>query len=81
MPEKLKMENKNEKEEEPIIEELDFNKPDFLFIPKGSHEYTQRGPYLVCKSCELEHATYIGMERIMVGVSEDGQPILEVRPI
>lgn len=81
------MENKNEenkdiKEEkvnEPITETLDFNKPSFEFIPSGSHEWTQRGPYVLCRSCILEHATYIGMDKIMVGLSEDGKPILKAR--
>jgi hypothetical protein len=70
---------KEEKENEEISETLDFNKPTYEFIPKGSHEWTQRGPYLVCKSCELEHATWIGMELIMIGLSEGGQPILKRR--
>lgn len=60
-------------------EELDFNKPTFRFNPNESHQWSQRGPYLICKSCELEHATWIGMEVIMVGLSEDGKPILKVR--
>ena len=68
-----------EKQNEALTEELDFTKPTFEFIPKGSHGWSQRGPYLVCKSCELEHASFIGMESIMVGISEDGQPILERR--
>lgn len=65
------MEDKNEKEEV-----LDFDKPDFSFIAKGSHEWRQQGPYLVCKSCDMDHATYIGMGQIMTGVKEDGAPIL-----
>lgn len=71
--------NEEQQNEEPIVEELDFTKPDFQFIPKGSHQWRQQGPYLVCRSCELEHATYIGMEYIMKGITEDGQPILERR--
>lgn len=69
----------NEQVDDSIVEELNFNKPNFEFIPKGSHEYTQRGPYLLCKSCELEHAIFIGMDKIMVGIQEDGQPILQDR--
>ena len=71
------MEQSNE--EEILSEELDFTKPDFQFIPKGSHQWRQQGPYLVCRSCELEHATYIGMEYIMTGLGGDGLPILERR--
>jgi hypothetical protein len=52
---------------------------DFEFLPTGQHEYRQRGPYLVCLSCEVQHAVYIGMEKIMVGEDEQGRPILKTR--
>jgi hypothetical protein len=52
-------------------EVLDLTRPDFSFVPKGNHEYRQRGYYLVCKSCELEHGVFVGAEKIMVGVQED----------
>lgn len=79
MQEKPETKKSNENEEEENIEVLDFNKPNYEFIPKGSHEFSQRGPYLLCKACDLEHAVYIGMEKIMVGVGDDGQPILKNR--
>lgn len=60
-------------------ETLDFNNPDFEFLPKGRHIYRQNGPYLICKSCELTHAIWIGMDKIMVGEDKEGQPILERR--
>ena len=53
--------------------------PDFVFLPKGRHTYRQEGPYLVCRSCELHHALWIGMEKIMVGENEEGQPIIKSR--
>lgn len=66
-----------ENEEEKIDEEvLDFNKPDFIFTPKEYHEWRQQGPFLVCKSCEVEHASYIGMGKILTGLNDEGQPIL-----
>ena len=67
-----------EKKNEEIKEELDFNKPDFIFIPKGNHIYRQEGYYLVCRSCELNHAVFIGKDKILVGM-ENGQPILKKR--
>jgi hypothetical protein len=67
-----------EKNEEPI-ETLNFEKPDFIFIPKGVHTYVQQGYFLVCKSCEVQHAIWVGAEKLMVGVTEDGQPILKKR--
>ena len=57
-------------------ETLDFNRPDFIFLPKGNHSYRQAGPYLVCKSCEIQHAVFIGMEKIMTGVKDNGEPII-----
>lgn len=71
------MENKKENDEE--VEILDFNKPDFSFVPKGNHDYRQRGYYLVCKSCDLEHGLWIGKDKIMVGLKENGEPILKTR--
>jgi hypothetical protein len=64
---------------EELYEDLDFNKPTFEFNPKGNHEWRQQGPYIICKSCELEHASWIGMERILIGINEKGQPILKRR--
>lgn len=67
-------------EEENIEQEvLDFNKPAFTFTPKEHHEWRQQGPFLICKSCEIEHASYLGMQKIMVGLNDEGQPILEDR--
>ena len=60
-------------------EVLDFTKPDFSFTPKGNHEWQQRGYYLVCQNCELEHAIFIGALKIMVGVDDSGQPLLKTR--
>lgn len=68
-----------EEDEKQEQETINFEKPDFVFIPKGIHSYRQAGPYLVCKSCEIQHATWIGIEKIMVGVTEDGQPLLKTR--
>ena len=66
------MQNENEE-----TEILDFNKPDFSFTPKGSHEWRQGGPYLICKNCDLEHAVYIGVNKQMIGVNAQGEPILK----
>jgi len=58
-------------------EVLNFNNPSFSFVPKGYHEWRQRGPYCVCTSCELEHAIYVGMDKLLIGIDEEGQPILK----
>jgi len=69
----------SDEENEAEQEVGDFNKPDYKFEPKEHHDWRQQGPYLVCKSCEIEHATYIGMEHLMVGINDQGQPILNNR--
>lgn len=76
MQEKKLIMNNDEEYESEI---LNFEEPDFVFEPNERHEWRQQGPYLVCKSCQLEHAVYIGMEKILVGLDNYGQPILKVR--
>ena len=60
-----------------IQEKVDFTQPDFTFIPKEVHEWRQKGPFIVCKSCEIMHAVYIGTEKIMVGMDEQGKPLFK----
>jgi len=69
----------NEEKDDSIIETLDFTKPDYTFKPNENHNWRQQGPYLVCKSCEISHSTYIGMDKVMVGIDEKGQPLLKKR--
>lgn len=60
-------------------EVLDFNKPIYQFVPGEHHDWQQQGPYLMCKSCELQHGQWIGTEKVMVGLNEKGMPIFEER--
>lgn len=69
------MNNQNDEEQE----NLDFTKPNFVFKPNEAHEWRQQGPYLVCRSCELMHAVWIGMNKLMVGIDEKGKPVLKKR--
>lgn len=62
---------------ENLSEEFDFTKPSFEFRPKEQHDWRQQGPYLVCKGCEIQHAVFIGMGRVLVGLNPDGTPILK----
>lgn len=76
------MKDKEEHEEEykeEITETLDFTKPDYIFTPKGHHEWRQQGPYCICKTCDIHHAIYIGVEKVLVGIDELGAPILKKR--
>jgi hypothetical protein len=57
----------------------DFNNPEFTFIPKGIHQWRQEGCYVVCRSCDCPHAIFIGMEKIMVGIDEEGKPMFKPR--
>ncbi len=63
------------REEQPY----NFDNPEFTFIPKGIHNWRQEGPYICCRSCEIHHAVFIGMEKMMVGIDENGNPILKPR--
>ena len=59
-----------------INEELNFNNPDYTFTPSG-HEWRQRGPYLICSQCELQHAVWIGTDKILTGFEDDGKPVIK----
>ena len=76
---KKPLKTKQEENEKPEGEIFDFNKPDFSFIPKGRHLWRQQGYYIICHSCDLSHAVFIGSKKIMVGENEKGEPIFKVR--
>jgi len=69
----------DEKKVEESVEVMDFSKPDFIFVPGGYHAWRQRGPYLVCTSCDLSHAVHIGMQKVLTGIDKDGKPLLKNR--
>ena len=68
--------NQMKDNEEPIVE---VNKAVFEFKPNELHVWRQQGPYLVCKSCDLQHAVFVGIDRLMTGIDEKGRPILKVK--
>lgn len=65
--------------EDEIIDEGEVMQKEYEFIPSGLCKYKQRGPYLICTSCEVQHAVWIGMEKILVGEDENGKPIVKSR--
>lgn len=65
--------------DEPIVETLDFTQPAYKFEPNENHDWRQQGTYVVCKSCEIMHAVFIGSEKLMVGLNEKGQPLFKKR--
>lgn len=77
----VKTMNEQEEEQEVIAdsEVMNFDNPTFIFKPNEAHDWRQQGPYLVCKGCEITHATFIGMNRVLVGLDDKGKPILKPR--
>ena len=69
--------------EEAIIEPETklFNSQDYQTFPQGNHVWRQQGPYIICKECPLHHAIYVGMERLLVGIDDKGNPILKNRSV
>lgn len=79
MPKAQENQNENQEPQEQVIELGEQMQKDFVFVPSGTHRWRQRGPYIVCLSCEIQHAIYIGMERAMIGENADSTPILAKR--
>ncbi|MBW6431565.1 hypothetical protein K0A96_00080 [Patescibacteria group bacterium] len=77
MPEK-QQEEENEVEALKEVGDIE-NHPNYRFIPKGYHEWKQEGYYLICRSCELEHAVWLGKDHLLTGIKEDGKPIIKKR--
>lgn len=50
-----------------------------VYFPAGQHLWRQQGPYVVCRECELHHAVFVGVDKIMVGEDDKGEPILRDR--
>jgi hypothetical protein len=60
-----------------FVEEKNFDNPDFKFVPNERHNWKQRGPYIVCNTCDLEHALAITVNKRLVGIDRRGNPILK----
>lgn len=43
----------------------------------SGHNWTQRGPMLICQSCPFEHSQHIPPHLIYKGLDREGLPILE----
>lgn len=41
------------------------------------HLWRQKGAFLICKGCEIEHGIYIGVEYHLVRCDENGMPVLK----
>lgn len=40
------------------------------------HKWRQRGVWVVCISCESEHAIHIGVKKMLRGIDDGGNPII-----
>lgn len=70
------MEKKNDPKR--ISEETNLeNLQSFTKEGLAGHQWVQRGPYIVCTSCPVEHGLYVGTGKVMVGYNEDGTPKFE----
>jgi hypothetical protein len=80
MSEKPNGKTENEHNEQELGEsyEVDLStlKP-LIKLEFAGHDWKQRGPYLVCNSCELQHGVYIGTDRWFKGLNSDGSPIFQ----
>ena len=47
------------------------------FENKISGKWKQKGPYIINTSGKLDYAIKIGVDKHLVGIDEDGAPILE----
>lgn len=68
-------------EQKADFDTLNFDNPEFSFVPKGTHNWRQRGYYIHCDSCDLGHGVFIGAEKVLVGINEIGHPILTKKHI
>lgn len=66
-------------EEQKIEDEGEVLRKEYEFSPGAFCKYKQRGPYLICTSCEIQHAVWIGMDKMMVGEDDNGKPIVKSR--
>lgn len=73
-PEKLEEKERNEG----LHLEIDKSKLESQVKPGlAGHHWRQQGPYLVCQSCPVNHAVWIGMNVRLMGINDDGSPILK----
>lgn len=42
-----------------------------------NHTWRQKGFWLICKTCDHQHATWLGKDKVMIGEDDDGNPIIE----
>lgn len=72
----------NENEEEQIKVEPYHDEGPIVINPKiemRGHQWVQQGYSIVCRSCSLRHAHFIGPDYILTGIDEEGLPTFSKR--
>lgn len=41
------------------------------------HAWVMKGVYLVCTSCPFPHRSFIGNDKVLIGIDDNGNPILK----
>jgi hypothetical protein len=57
----------------------DFARSPYKYKLDNVHNWIQRGYYIHCTACPLEHGIHVGKDQIMVGLDEKNVPILKTR--
>ena len=65
----------NEEEIPPVEAEGEVLQEQYKFVASGC-QWRQRGSFIVCVSCELQHAHHVGMQVLLTGMDEEGKPVL-----
>jgi hypothetical protein len=61
----------------PETHEVDLSK--LIPFTNSGHQWHQEGAYLICDSCMVRHAAFIGIDKVLKGFDEDGNPLIEKR--
>lgn len=43
---------------------------------EAKHDWRQQGVWVRCESCKNSHGFFVGTKKILIGITQDGMPIL-----
>lgn len=46
-------------------------------VLRARHEWRQKGQWIICQSCETPHAFCVGMNKRLIGIGEQGEPLIK----
>lgn len=77
MMNQMKKKEESQEEDKPLVEEkVEFHQLSSPTVGK-KHDWIQKGPDLICTSCESAHGIRIGVNKRLKGFDENGQMIIE----